>query len=856
MKLHLSKSLSKIGNSLPDSDRSPSGSKKSGKYESRASGDYFKGLGERALPQPDVEPIRDSEAHVKFDGPYQPSPQQQQHINMLEPLLGDLYGTTSNTQSTFIDVLPSFQMFLSILRRTDHQFNEDLSVAPPTYNYDDQALGASNQETSLRNDDPTTSRDRPENITPIYHENIESGNYSQSVMDRVDELATVPNSPIEIKICVTKSVPKLNQFNELEGNLKEYSSGDAVNGYILMKNASHRPVSFGLFLVSLEGTVSSIIGPSSETSGVHKSIKKKFLKMHDLSASYSYAEVPNSAGIEANYLEKDLHDGSIFGLPDERIMEPGKTYKKFFTFKFPSRLLDNTCTSNCYDHLVPPPSLGYDEMYYKKKGENVRFNKVLGYSDLHTRACPLVTKDYSFDHLNISYTIEAKFIDKVKNASSKEGSTLNDYVISKHSQYFLRFIPNRREDTNDEEGRLVDSLSSLNYLGLGPSQYGFNIMRTWKEAVSLLESIANEIDSTFPSEGRRTEKKQKNFDFSFADLLHSELGFLSEKLNAPSPSLESISSKRPLLVYKKSSKFLASPVWIGKVLLYVRIPHKVIPYWEPNLIYKYNNQRLKRNNSSFQLQPVKTAPTDSSKIAGKHEEVELVPTKTLSSFALYSQNSIYDRASSRVLKTIDISLEFEPTQNFNHPPKISLVDFNLVLWTYKSEGPMPFELGHDFFYKCPKKEFESETNSCSITRANLQILKDYSYSFLEFLSANNVAVSRETIAHLKGMNSLCIEKDEVKDFFKGITSSNHPDLLYLEEGWVAKMSPTSKLIWARQLTLPLEIINKGNITVVPSFQNCFVGRCYSVQICVRFKHASVCEDGGNIATTEVPVLVA
>lgn len=58
-------------------------------------------------------------------------------------------------------------------------------------------------------------------------------------------------------------------------------------------------------------------------------LMKKFLKMYDLSASYGYTYVPNSAGIEYEPFTLDELDGCSIGLPDNRILQPKTKYKNF-----------------------------------------------------------------------------------------------------------------------------------------------------------------------------------------------------------------------------------------------------------------------------------------------------------------------------------------------------------------------------------------------------------------------------------------------------------------------------------------------------------------------------------------------
>ena len=56
---------------------------------------------------------------------------------------------------------------------------------------------------------------------------------------------------------------------------------------------------------------------------------KKFFKMYDLNVSYGYVQVPNSAGIQYEPFSHDTSDGSVIGLPTDRLLQPNIKYKKF-----------------------------------------------------------------------------------------------------------------------------------------------------------------------------------------------------------------------------------------------------------------------------------------------------------------------------------------------------------------------------------------------------------------------------------------------------------------------------------------------------------------------------------------------
>lgn len=207
--------------------------------------------------------------------PYRPSAEQQQYIDNLgsSTSVTALSATSSAAHTQYFDVLPSFQMFQAILKRDDEQFNENLLLDPPRYGDTSNSsptppeLSPMNSNSSLGSPRRTdiideildnNSSEEPEydyeenygfaddeandglqNNNREYYSrhNISNANatFGHTVLDNIDRLPKLNNSPIDIQIFVTKEVPNPNMPNELETRLKEYTNGDLVNGYIVIK---------------------------------------------------------------------------------------------------------------------------------------------------------------------------------------------------------------------------------------------------------------------------------------------------------------------------------------------------------------------------------------------------------------------------------------------------------------------------------------------------------------------------------------------------------------------------------------------------------------------------------------------
>lgn len=863
-------------------------------------------------------PTRNQKAQKNI--PYRPSDDLQKHSKILSNSNESnlLSPASSNTQTEYFDVLPSFQMFQSILKRDDSQFSENLSVNPPIYgdvtnssptppsglspvssnrenNLDsmmdsltdrmnEYALNNNNEEENYifgeeeqDNHQPNEHLMNAEN-TPI----ASNDTYGETVLDNIDRLPKLNNSPIDIQIYVTKRVPIPNLPNDLETRLKMYSSGDLVNGYIIITNTSDEPVDFGLFVVTLDGTIKTTHpNPNANPLDIHKYDKvliKKFLKMYDLNASYGYTQIPNSAGIEYEAFTKDLHDGCELGLPNERILKPHTKYKKFFTFKFPHKLLDNNCIHDVLPHILPPPSMGIDKTCFYNRGGTIALNKALGYGFLNVRGTPLLTKDYSFDNISVSYTIDAKFIDKLNAKNQKDPlsqheindpNSLADYVISKNSQYYLRFVPDFKEKYKYYNEGFHYGTGTFGAIGIDGKLFeNFLHLSTWRQIYELNYNIEKEIDSKLTKEEfKDQDMKQKNLsiDRTFTDsnlyFLNMKEHFLQNNCTQSEFDEEQglrdekmIGSKIPVTIYgKKKKKILSSLVRIGELKLYVRVPHRVVPYSSPKLLMKYNNE----NSDDFTaLHAVASTPSLS-------EKIKLAPVKSndltprISGTSSTSISDLYNRSEADILSSADILLSFVPFDNATKPPQISSIETNLVFWTYNTEFPLPVKLEYDFFYTNPDEGKSKLLDDVEITRNNLQSLKDQVYNYIQFLQANKIYISKTSYLYLKSIKTLGIKKDTVKEYFKTVTSSTNPELLNNEQDWKAKQMPNKKIKWERKIKIPLTTINKNNINLIPSFQSCLVGRIYCLQVLVKYKGGGGDQDefADNIVKVDVPILV-
>ena len=860
------------------------------------------------IRSPSTQSLQLAQTTKKKNIPYRPLKEQQTYIDLLgENGINSLTTFSTGTRTEYFDLLPSFQMFQSILKRNDYEFDEDTLGRPPEYgdtatssptpppelspvntrsnidqilnsvsgrlegyniaddedenegqylfsdNESEDGLQRSPRLRSIASNDHTEHNSRSNSRQPggaVTHES-----YGHSVLDNIDKLPQARSSPLTIEIYVTKDVPIPNANNEVETKLKEYSCGDVVNGYIIISNTSDRDVDFGLFTVSLECTIKAIYLSSDPATNKrsHRILLKKLLKMYDLNASYNYGPIPSSAGIQYNLDDVDEVDGTIMGLPNDRILKANLRYKKFITFKFPQMLLDNTCPHNVLRHTMPPPSFGIDNTAFLDRASTITVNKALGYGFLSYRGSPVKVKDYAFDDISVSYTIEAKFIDK-KHAEDQQTpvhahdinrpDSESKYIISKSSQYFLRFIPdiktqvdtysrnykNFRHDTFDTIG--IDGMLFRNLVKRSTWNF-INFMNS-----TLEQEIQNALDKReYSSQDIKRKNLFNNLNDSSENVLlrpsHTNIHLTSQIQDQQNYYMERkmIGIHEPVDIFgKKKKRLLLTMVKIGIATLYAQVPDKLISYGSPRLIQKYND--------------------------GVKSEAE-APGSSRESFTplhpvFSNMEELYNRDDDSVLKNVKIEIVFDNLEETARPPSISQIECNIVAWSYRTDYPIPVSFEHDFFYTKPNdSDCIIYADDVENTKVNLLNLKELVNNYIDFLKESKTYITLNTYSYLKGLSKLGVKKDSIKEYFQTILPTTH-HLILSEDNWIAHQIEKGKLRWTKEMLVPLRVVNKNNITLPPSFQSCLVGRLYCLQLVVKLKGA---DEPANTLIIDVPVLI-
>ncbi|QHS75545.1 ubiquitin-ubiquitin ligase BUL1 [Saccharomyces paradoxus] len=639
---------------------------------------------------------------------------------------------TDGDINNVVDVLPSFEMYNALHRHIPQgNVDPDRHDFPPSYQEanNSTAKGAVGSSTDLSHQSLSTdalgatrssSTSNLENLIPLRTEHHSIAAHQPTVVDEdslevppilddlndtdnifIDKLYTLPkmSTPIEITIKTTKHAPMPHVKPEEESILKEYTSGDLIHGFITIENKSQANLKFEMFYVTLESYISIIDKVKS------KRTIKRFLRMVDLSASWSYSKIALGSGVD--FIPADVdYDDSVFGLNNSRVLEPGVKYKKFFIFKLPLQLLDVTCKQEHFSHCLLPPSFGIDKYRNNCKYSGVKVNSVLGCGHLGTKGSPILTNDMSDDNLSINYTIDARIVGKDQKTSKlyimKEReynlrvipfgfdanvvgerttmSQLNDFTklvqerLDALRKIFQRLekkepITNRDIHGSDLSGTIDDSMESdsqeilqrkldqLHIKNRNDYLVNYNDLKLGHDMDNIRSgSSGHNIDTSrawgpFVESELKYKLKNKSNSSSFLNFSH----FLNGSSSSTSTSSNAAKNNHDPTGNKERT---------GLILVKAKIPKQGLPYWAPSLLRKTNVFESK----------------------SKHDQENWVRLSEL----------IPDDVK-KPLEKIDLQLTcIESDNSLPHdPPEIQSITTELICITAKSDNSIPIKLNSE-----------------------------------------------------------------------------------------------------------------------------------------------------------------
>ncbi|RLV93094.1 Ubiquitin ligase-binding protein BUL2 [Spathaspora sp. JA1] len=343
------------------------------------------------------------------------------------------------------NILPSYHMFASTVSKNLVPTNENFRIDPPMY---EMTPVTSTTNASLLPSQSLDNNSAPQEYSAIVQEGESSSNeYNQesadiwknNILNNVDKLPSITNTKgyisdkLDVVITVTDKVCQKGIKPEVINPLqKEYNSGDYVHGYVTIRNTSDKPIPFDMVYVVFEGCVTVLDYTNGVLNVESEPITRfKFLNMLDLFASWSYANIDRLSTDNGDPYdwcdgEIDPYDNTLLSIDVKRLFQPNVTYKRYFTFRIPEKLLDNTCEEHSLNlHCEVPPTLGIDR------------NTVSPLQALTNKS--LSVKDLAIIDTNVSYSIDARVIGKASDYNYKVER--DQYLVAKKASCPIRVVP-------------------------------------------------------------------------------------------------------------------------------------------------------------------------------------------------------------------------------------------------------------------------------------------------------------------------------------------------------------------------------------------------------------------------------
>lgn len=860
-----------------------------------------------------VEPIhRESRSVTLID----------QEIEEEEALAKDSVMISSDEmdEDVVLDVLPSFEMYNTLHRHIPQgNVNPDIHDFPPSYGeastHDGGLSTTRNSSSSTLNSGPVfqipavhvssemapptppleTNNDNNLTSSNTQHFRISHSRSSSTIHDIssesdavgieddlndnenifIDKLYTLPKmtAPVEIDIKVTKhaSLPPLKPENE--SMLKEYTSGDTVHGYCLIENKSNQPIKFEMLYVTLEGYISVV----DKQKG--KRTVKRFLRMVDLSASWSYTNIELGTGLKYKSWGVDS-DNTILGLHNDRILAPGVRHKKFFVFKFPNQLLDTTCKQELFSHCLLPPSLGVDKYKNHCKYAAIDVNNTLGCGHLASKGSPILTYDMAGNDLSVNYTVDARIVGKDPKTQKLS--------LMREREYNVRFIPFGFQSTLVGERGPLNQLKDLKAL----VEERLDVLKIIFQRLKDNKAIKNTDIHGTDLAGTIDDDTELNSD----EILERKLHQLNLQNSGRSASVfEDIKKFEPEqnvveseLKYKVKGK---SSSKIGLFSGFLSSSHSASSSTNSSTtsVSSLNSQTKKTDKSGIILMestvPIGSLPYHSPGIIHK--------TNSLDNRTKYSQENWIRMAESlpdeqrTPLKNLKVNLScLQSNNSIDHdPPEIQSVTTDLIVITAKSENSIPIKLNSELLLNSAKvsamsskfsdyineieeaydkfienKDKINELYNKNRTLANTVELKfsdfipNQLYSNLESLANLTVKVDTMDLIFKKQLDTLK-DKDNVTNGSShaskyghakgslGASSNSHSRNNFSNKystevlGHWVKKGPAH---YEREVTVNFEYTKNFVHTLVPNFESCICCRFYCVRVTIKFHHIGTC----------------
>lgn len=346
--------------------------------------------------------------------------------------------TSSNEDGGLIsNILPSYHMYQSTVSKNLVPTQENFKVDPPMYEMSPVTSGQQSMIGTPESFPQSTENSEFPFPTPL-EEPISAADaaiWENTILANAHRLPNLTDKTgLSIKVHVTEKVcQKGVQPTELDPSNLEFKQGDFIHGYVTILNSLPVPVTFDMVYVVFEG----IILAHDTTRGMVDPEKPsrvfKFLNMLDLFALWSFANIDRLVtdnGDPHDWCdgEIDPYDNTVLSIDVKRLFQPNITYKRYFSFRVPDKLLDDSCEKHSLNrHIDVPPSLGIPR-------KSMTPSQMLANKEHQIR-------DLSFINASISYSIDARVIGKALDYGYKGTGPKDQYVTATESIQPIRVIP-------------------------------------------------------------------------------------------------------------------------------------------------------------------------------------------------------------------------------------------------------------------------------------------------------------------------------------------------------------------------------------------------------------------------------
>ncbi|KAG7664246.1 uncharacterized protein J8A68_002215 [[Candida] subhashii] len=384
-------------------------------------------------------------------------------------------GSTSSNNNDqdpkeLINILPSYQMYRSTIKKNLTPTTEDLRTAPPMYEL--TPLSSCNSSIhedyfgsiadSLANSHANSLANSPVLAPQQPDDDIDADTLLENShkLKRLSSTNKEISQSLSINVYLTECIGKIGEPYKIIDPLSlELKQGQYIYGFVKITNKTTKDIPFDSFSVQLEGT--SVFGKHQKTLTEPPYHIDRFLTMFDFHASWNDAfldRLVTDHNDPFGYtVLKDPIDNTEVQLNVHKVFKPNTSYKKFFTFKMPEKLLDSACNHSLIQHLQLPPTLGVSkhevitslrQKWKSRPAPDSKQHQHQEHDEGHKYKYASLTQDFAIADTSISYCVSARIIGRASGYSDLVGSTNaltkqnpDEFVVANEDYTYLRVIP-------------------------------------------------------------------------------------------------------------------------------------------------------------------------------------------------------------------------------------------------------------------------------------------------------------------------------------------------------------------------------------------------------------------------------